>query len=240
MVDVGSGSGAKCMGVSLRNIVREPHRADSLSLAICHRRVYHGRPFLSAPANSLKPSISTPVRPPRRFALQICADRNACTSIWRLSLFLPPALPRRFLLFSCCLFVSRSRPSLPRTIPIYRKSCRQSSVRATTSAGSVAQRMVTRVVNNFFVLRFFSSFLSFLSPSLRIFLFAPSFFLGRGTQRFLVSPLKGSLFCSLYMELTKINVTGSSDTKLCVVFRETSLCVIYSFIGEQQEVLYAR
>lgn len=67
MVEVGGGSGAKCMGVALRNIVREPRRADSLSLAICHRRVYHGRPFLSAPANSAEPAS-----PPRSTSAKIC------------------------------------------------------------------------------------------------------------------------------------------------------------------------
>lgn len=51
--------------------------------------------------------------------------------------------------------------------------------------------MVTRVVNNFFVLRFFSSFLSFLSPSLRIFLFAPSFFFGKGHAKVPCFPVEG-------------------------------------------------
>lgn len=66
------------------------------------------RPFLSAPANSPKPTISTPVRPPRRFALQICADRNACTSIWRFSLSFSLLSSYRFLLFWRHLSVSRS------------------------------------------------------------------------------------------------------------------------------------
>lgn len=107
------------MGVSLRNIVREPHRANSLSLAICHRRVYHGRPFLSAPANSPKPTISTPVRPPPRFALQICADRNACTSIWRLSLSLSLPYPPIGSSYSDVTSLSLDRPSLPGIVPIY-------------------------------------------------------------------------------------------------------------------------
>ena len=86
----------------------------------------------------------------------------------------------------------------------------------------------------------FLSLFRFSLPLCTFFWLPPPFFWGRGTQWFVVFPLKGSLFCSLYMGLTKLDVTGSSDTKLCVVFRETWLCVIYSFIGEQQEVLYAR
>lgn len=50
--------------------------------------------------------------------------------------------------------------------------------------------MVTRVVNNFFVSRFFSSFVSFLSSSLQIFLFAPSFF-GKGHANFPCFPVEG-------------------------------------------------
>ena len=86
----------------------------------------------------------------------------------------------------------------------------------------------------------FLSLFRFSLPLCTFFWLPPPFFGGRGTQWFVVFPLKGSLFCSLYMGLTKLDVTGSSDTKLCVVFRETWLCVIYSFIGEQREVLYAR
>lgn len=51
--------------------------------------------------------------------------------------------------------------------------------------------MVTRVVNNFFVSRFFSFFVSFLSPSLHIFLVAPSFFLGKGHAMVRCFPVEG-------------------------------------------------
>lgn len=100
--------------------------------------------------------------------------------------------------------------------------------------------MVTRVVNNFFVSRFFSSFVSLLSPSLHIFLVAPSFFFGKGHAMVRCFPVEGLTLLFAVYGTHETHVTGSSDTKLCVVFRETWLCVIYSFIGEQQEVLYAR
>lgn len=206
------------MGVSLRNIVREPHRANSLSLAICHRRVYHGRPFLSAPANSPKPTISTPVRPPPRFALQICADRNACTSIWRLSLSLSLPYPPIGSSYSDVTSLSLDRPSLPGIVPIYiyiymyRKSCRQSSARATTG---VVDTVVSRMIRGRLIISSFS-----IPPSSLYFLFFLFFFFCLSMEIIVIPWSNDSFFIPSTWKLGETYVTGSSDVPLfdCVLF----------------------
>lgn len=212
------------MGVSLRNIVREPHRANSLSLAICHRRVYHGRPFLSAPANSPKPTISTPVRPPPRFALQICADRNACTSIWRLSLSLSLPYPPIGSSYSDVTSLSLDRPSLPGIVPIYiyiymyRKSCRQSSARATTG---VVDTVVSRMIRGRLIISSFS-----IPPSSFYFLFFLFFFLFKyGNYRY--SLIERLLLYSKYVE-TRRNLCNWVERRSTLRLR-----VIRLFIREQ-------